>query len=88
MHIDLVRDSFIERLALSSNQVPSPRIMSQTSMLIARALMAASKLGIFEALSNSTLSADEVAAKCEIIPEGAETLLEALQPLGYVKRLS
>lgn len=88
MHIDIVPDSFMERLALSTNRVPSPWIMSQASMLIARTLMAASKLGVFEALSEGPLSAAEVAEKCKIIPEGAETLLDALESLGYIKSLT
>ena len=50
MRSKLVPDSFAERLALWAGRVPGPIVDSIVPLLKARALMAAERLGVFEAL--------------------------------------
>ena len=50
-----------------------------------RALSVAVKLGVFEALSGSSLAADQTARRIKASETGTVLLLEALTALGYVK---
>ena len=52
---------------------------------MARTIMAATKLGIFEALASGPLPAHQVAAHCGTDPRATEKLLTALAGSGYVR---
>jgi len=53
-------------------------------MAAARAVISATRLGVFDALAGDGHSAAELAARLELDPLGAEALLTALATLGYL----
>lgn len=78
--------NFLERsLFLTLNQGPAP-ILDLWSALAFRAVMAAQRLGVFEALAAGPATAAELAPRLGADPRGLTVLLEALAPLGYLER--
>jgi len=69
---------------MSKAHDPDPLLDSLTGLVAARALITATGLGIFDALAEGPLDADGVAARLELDPLGAETLLTALLAMRYV----
>jgi SAM-dependent methyltransferase len=63
---------------------PDPFLDTFTGLVAARAVTTAVMLGVFEALHEEPATAEGLAARLELDPLGAETLLTALQTLGYV----
>lgn len=74
-----------ERIALAAGLVPTPLADTLVAMWLARTLMAASKLGIFEALADGPLAASDVAARAGTDPRATEKLLDALVGARYVR---
>ena len=54
------------------------------ALLLARAVIEASRAGVFEALAEGPLTADELAWRCALNPAAAAKLLGALATSGYV----
>jgi SAM-dependent methyltransferase len=66
--------------------IPPPGVLeSWLGIMAARAVMAATKLDVFEALAAGPLTAPEVAAKCATHPRATEQLLHALAGLGCLR---
>ena len=63
---------------------PDPFLDTFTGLVAARAVTTAVMLGVFEALHDAPETAEDLAARLELDPLGAETLLTALLTLGYV----
>ena len=78
-------DSLLEWTALKFNLAPVPLLDTQARFIAARAIMVATKHGIFEALSGAPIEADEVARKCETHVTATRPLLNSLVGLGYVR---
>ncbi len=57
MHVDVVPDSVPERLALLARAVPVPMAHTHMALLLARAVIEASRAGVFEALEGGPLTA-------------------------------
>src|SRR5215470_15979658 len=85
MKIDVRGESPVERLALTLRLVPTPMFHTLVPMVAARALLAGTKLGVFEALGRDPLTAADVAAKLGTEPVATEKLLNALTGLGYLR---
>lgn len=85
MKIDVRAESPPERLALALGLVPTPVFHTLVPVLAARALLVGTKLGVFEALRQEPLTADEVAAKLGTEREATGKLLNALAELGYLR---
>jgi 2-polyprenyl-3-methyl-5-hydroxy-6-metoxy-1,4-benzoquinol methylase len=75
----------VERLALRLNAVPQPMIETQMAFTLARIVMAAAKLGVFEALGAGASTAASVAERCGTDAVATEKLLFALAASGYAK---
>ena len=58
MKIGIIPENLVERLALALGLVPAPAIEAWFSFMLARAIMAGTKLGVFEALANGPLTRD------------------------------
>ncbi|MFI5362826.1 MAG: class I SAM-dependent methyltransferase [Elusimicrobiota bacterium] len=84
MHIGVVADSWIESLALKSNRVADPLLKTQFAYTMARAVMAAVELGVFETLVEAGRSADDVARVCACQPGPMRSLLNALVACEYL----
>lgn len=77
-------ESLSERLALGLGLVPIPLIETQGAFLLSRTIMAASSLGIFDALADGPRTPAEVAARCATHAAATRQLLRALHACGYL----
>jgi SAM-dependent methyltransferase len=77
----------IERVVARLNLAPQPLLDTQVAYTLARLVMVGTKLDVFEALSDKTLEAQEVAERCNLDSRGTEKLLFALAGAGYVEEV-
>jgi SAM-dependent methyltransferase len=68
-----------------TNLGPWPILHTQFAYTLARVVMAATRLGVFDALEDEPLAAAEVARRCSTDPAATEKLLFALGGAGYVQ---
>jgi SAM-dependent methyltransferase len=85
MRLDAVGENLLERVLARTNIGPWPLIHTQMAYTLARVIMAATQLGLFEALEETPLPADELARRCRTDPAATEKLLFALAASNYVK---
>jgi SAM-dependent methyltransferase len=69
---------------LRAGLVPTPLLDTIIALLLARAIMTSTRLGVFEALAGGPLPPREVAVRCNAKPEPMEKLLGALVAAGYL----
>ena len=74
-----------ERLALAAGVVPTPLLETFEAMAMARTIIAGASLGIFDALAERQDSAEGLARRLKLDPQGCDILLVALHALGYVE---
>lgn len=86
MKIGVLPETVLERLALALGQVPIPIAHTLGGVLLARTVMVATRLGVFEALHAKPRSAGEIAAACRGDPYATQKLLDALVSAGYLAR--
>jgi hypothetical protein len=86
MKIGVHPESMLERLALAMGQVPIPIAHSLGGSLLARAVITAVRLDLFEALRSRALTEAEVASACGTQPAATGKLLDALVASGYLAR--
>src|SRR5947207_13209573 len=84
MRLDAVGESWIERGIARTNLPPWPILHTQFAYTLARVVMAANRLGVFDALGDEPLPPAEVARRCSTDPVATEKLLFALAGAGYV----
>ncbi len=85
MRIGAVGESLWERLAVRLRLGPRPLLETHGTVLLARALMAATRAGVFEALAEGPLSTAEVAARCATAERATAALLAVLETTRYVR---
>src|SRR4030095_12719189 len=83
MRLRIVPENFLDRVALTFNLVPVPLGDTQIAFNTARAIMAASVLGVFEAIGKEPLTAEDVAARCNLHPGATKQLLHCLTAVHY-----
>jgi predicted O-methyltransferase YrrM len=84
MKLGAIPENIIERILLALGVLPTPLVDTLIAMLLARTVMVATKLGVFQALAPAALTADEVASHCLTHPETTKKLLDALIGAGYL----
>lgn len=84
MHLGLIPDTPAEWKALATGQVPVPFLETHFAFGLARAVMTATKLGVFEALATAAATPVEVADRCRTDSAATEKLLIALTGSGYL----
>lgn len=77
-------DDFFERMALAANMVPTPLVDTQLAYSLARTVMVAAKLGVFEALARGHSDVEALARVCDADHLGMEKLVNALVGARYV----
>ena len=87
MKLGAIPESLLERLALASGRAPTPLGHTIVALWLARTIMTATSLGVFEALADGAHSAAEVAAACQTDPHATRKLLDALTGAEYLRRL-
>jgi hypothetical protein len=83
--IGIIPENLVERLALALGLIPAPAIEAWFSFMLARVIMAGTKLGVFEALAAGPLTCYEVAERCGTDRRATAKLLNALIGAGCVR---
>ncbi len=85
MRVGTVPESLAERAVLATGLVPTPFLDTHPTLLLARAVMVATKAGIFEALAGGERCASDLAERCGSHPEATAILLDTLARAGYLE---
>jgi SAM-dependent methyltransferase len=85
MKLGGVPENPIERVVLALGLAPQPLLDTHIAMLLARAVMEGSRLGVYEALKDEPLTASEVAARCGCQVTSLKKLLDALTGCEYLR---
>jgi SAM-dependent methyltransferase len=85
MRIGAIAESLAERVTLATGILPTPLVDTLLALLLARTVMVATRLGIFDALIEGPLDAGGVAARCGTHPEATTKLLDALVGARYLR---
>lgn len=85
MKVGAVPETPIEWAVARLNVAPRPLLETQLAYTLARVIMVATKLEIFEALAGGRATAATVAERCGTSPAGTEKLLFALAGAEYVR---
>jgi len=85
MRLGAVPENPIEWVIARLNVAPRPLLETQMAYTLARLIMVATKLGVFEALAEGRATGPEVAERCGTSPIGTEKLLFALAGAGYLR---
>ncbi|GBG37007.1 class I SAM-dependent methyltransferase [Mycobacterium montefiorense] len=84
MHLGMIPDDPAEWKALASRQLPLPFFETHFALGLARAIMAATKLGVFESLSRQAATPAEIAERCATDTVATQKLLVALTGADYL----
>jgi SAM-dependent methyltransferase len=85
MRIGAVPENPIEWAVTRFNVAPRPLLDTQMAFTLARLIMVATKVGVFEALAGGSATATTVAERCGTSRIGTEKLLFALAGAGYLR---
>src|SRR2546429_8950975 len=85
MKLGIVPENLAERLALVSGMLPPGIFECWFGLMLARTVMAATKLDVFESLAAGPLTAAEVPQRCGTHPAASAKLLNALIGIGCVQ---
>lgn len=85
MRLNASPENLLERSALRAGVVPTPLGDTIVAMTLARTIMVATKLGVFEALAKAECNAQDIATRCGLDRHATEALLFALAGAGYVR---
>ena len=85
MKIGAIPESTLEWLALKLELAPRALVDTHGAMILARTVMAAAELGVFDALSSAPLTAEDVAEACGSAAAPTALLLDALAASGYLR---
>ena len=85
MHLGLIPDDQAERESLEAGHVPAPFFETHFGFGLARTVMVATKLGVFESLSEAAGTATQIAERCGTDPTATKKLLIALAGSGYLR---
>lgn len=85
MKIKAVPENIFEWLATLSHLAPTPVIDTFNAVIVARAIMVAMKLGVFEVVASRSYSVQEVAEQLSVNAGILEKLLNVLVTIGYLQ---
>ena len=85
MRLGAIPHGVVERIAFALGLVPTPLLDSIIALLLARTVMVATRLGVFETLATRAQCAEEVASQCGTAPAATRKLLDALVGAGYLR---
>ena len=85
MRLGAIPHGALERIAFALGLVPTPLFDSIIALLLARTVMVATRLGVFETMAARPRDADEVASQCGTAPAATRKLLDALAGCGYLR---
>jgi SAM-dependent methyltransferase len=85
MKLGAIAENPIETAVKALGLSPDPLLETHIAMLLARAVMEGSRLGVFEALAGGPLTAAAIAGRCGGHPRATGKLLDALVGCGYLR---
>lgn len=85
MKIAAVPETIVERLITLAGLAPTPIIDTFHAVIVARAVMVATKLGVFEAVAAGAGTATEIARDLDADARATEKLLNVLVATGYLR---
>src|SRR4051794_23450061 len=85
MKLKVAPETPLERIALALGVAPVTLVDTHMSFLRARAIMVATKLGVFDAIGDGGMSAEQVASSCGMALQPAPRLLNTLVASGYLR---
>ena len=85
MRLMSVPENIAEAAALVAGAVPTPLMDTLVGLLLAKTIMAATAVGVFDALDDGPLEARAVAARCGSDPKATEKLMRALYACRYLE---
>jgi SAM-dependent methyltransferase len=85
MRLEVYPDSLPDRIAIRLNLAPVPIMETQIALMSARAIMAATELGVFSFLEGKALGARQIAEACGLELRATEALLGALVSTRYLR---
>lgn len=85
MKLGGIPQSLAEWIGAKLGLLPQPLLDTHIAMLLARAVMEGTRLGVFEALKDGPLTAGEIAARCDGQPRATRKLLDALAGCEYLR---
>jgi SAM-dependent methyltransferase len=84
MRVGLMAENPVESAVLASGIVPTPMLEAYAPMY-ARAIVVATKLGVFDALRDGERSAASIAETCRTDPRATEKVLNLLVTMRYLR---
>jgi SAM-dependent methyltransferase len=84
MRVGIIAQTLLERAALALGKIPEPIVEAFPPLVLARSIMAAAQLGVFDALSAGPQTLDALAAACHTDPRATAALLAVLASADYV----
>ncbi len=84
MKIGAIPENLLEQAALSLGIAPTPLSDTHLSFMMARTIMVATKIGIFEALAHTSLPVDDIILRTQSNRQATLKLLHTLVHLGYL----
>jgi hypothetical protein len=85
VRVGIIAQTILERLALVTGRIPEPIVEVFPPIVLARSVMAATKLGVFDTLDGKSLTGDEIAESCGTDRRATITLLGVLASAEYLK---
>jgi SAM-dependent methyltransferase len=85
LRIGPVAENLLERVAIFLRLGPRPLLETHGTLLLAQALMVATKVGVFEALAAAPLTPGEVASRCGTHERATAKLLGVLAATDYLQ---
>lgn len=85
MRLGAIPQNITETIALAAGRVPTPLMDTLVALLLARTVMAAAAVGLFEALHAAPLRIDELANRCGSDAQATERLVRALFASKYIE---
>lgn len=84
MRVSAKPENLIERILVALGKIPTPLMETFSAMVVARTIMVATKLEIFEALEQGSLTVSEVAKRCGTHKEATRKLMNVLVASNYL----
>jgi len=85
MRVGAIPESLLERIALAAGLAPTPVVDTLHAVIVARAVVAATRLGVFDALAPGPAPAPALAARLGLNAGALGKLLDLLVATGYLR---
>lgn len=85
MRLGAIPRGVVERIAFALGLVPTPLLDSIIALLLARTVMVATRLGVFETMAGQPRAVEEIAEQCQTASAATHKLLDALVGAGYLR---